>query len=201
VSASAAPATAPLRIVGVRTLLFRAPLLEPVRTSFGMMHDRPALLVRVEDADGIFGWGEVWCNFPTVGAEHRAHLLDSIVAPILRERLWADPPTAFRELNRRLRILTIQSGEPGPMAQVIAGADLALWDLAARRAGQPLWKMLGGTPAIEVYASGLNPANPEKLAAQNGRKAIARSSSRSGSGAISTARTSLRCARWSERCR
>ena len=159
-------ATAPLRIIDVRTLLFRAPLAEPVRTSFGAMHDRPALLVRVEDDNGVFGWGEVWCNFPAVGAEHRARLLEGIIAPILREQAWADPAAAYRELNRRLHILTLQSGEPGPMAQIIAGADIALWDLAARRAGLPLWKMLGGSATVEVYASGLNPTNPERLAGE-----------------------------------
>jgi len=164
VSTADSSATVPLRIVGVRTLLFRAPLVEPVRTSFGVMHDRPMLLVRVEDDSGFFGWGEVWCNFPSVGAEHRAHLLDGIVAPILREQAWAVPGAAYRELSRRLHILAIQSGEPGPMAQIIAGTDIALWDLAARRAGQPLWRMLGGTPTVEVYASGLNPGNPEALA-------------------------------------
>ncbi len=41
-------------------------------------------------------------------------------------------------------MLAIQSGEPGPIAQVIAGVDLAVWDLCARRAGQPLWRLLGG---------------------------------------------------------
>lgn len=174
-SVTAPPATAPLRIVGVRTLVFRAPLAEPVHTSFGVMHNRPALLVRVEDENRVFGWGEVWCNFPTVGVEHRAHLLDSIVAPILREQAWADPPAAYRELSQRLHIVALQSGEPGPMAQIIAGTDIALWDLAARRAGQPLWKMLGGTPTIQVYASGLNPTNPEALAAkklQEGHRAF-----------------------------
>ncbi len=174
-SASHTFATAPLRIADVRTLVFRAPLLEAVQTSFGMMHERPALLVRVEDDNGAFGWGEVWCNFPTVGAEHRAHVLDSLVAPILREQAWADPGAAFRELSRRLHILAIQSGEYGPMAQVVAGVDIALWDLAARRAAQPLWKMLGGTPTVPVYASGLNPSKPEVLAArklQEGHRAF-----------------------------
>lgn len=156
--------------MGVRTLVFRAPLVEPVQTSFGRMHERPALLVRVEDDNGVFGWGEVWCNFPAVGAEHRAHLLDSLVAPILREQAWADPGTAFRELSRRLHIPAIQSGEYGPMAQIVAGADVALWDLAARRAEQPLWKMLGGTPTVPVYASGLNPSKPEALAARKLRE-------------------------------
>jgi D-galactarolactone cycloisomerase len=165
-SVSTFHASPPLRIAGVRTLVFRAPLVEPMRTSFGLLHDRPALLVRVEDENGVFGWGEVWCNLPTDGVEHRAHLLDNIVAPILRERAWANPGDAYRELTRRLHLLALQSGEPGPLAQVIAGTDIALWDLAARRAGQPLWKMLGGSPTIEVYASALGATNPELLASR-----------------------------------
>lgn len=163
---SAHEASAPLHIVGVRTLVFRAPIVEPVQTSFGMMHERPALLVRVEDGSGVFGWGEVWCNFPTIGAEHRAHLIDSLIAPILLGETWRDPSAVYRELSRRLRILALQSGELGPIAQVIAGTDIALWDLAARRAGLPLWKMLGGRPSIQVYASGLNPLGAQALAAK-----------------------------------
>jgi L-alanine-DL-glutamate epimerase-like enolase superfamily enzyme len=47
----------------------------------------------------------------------------------------------------------------------VAGIDIALWDLAARRAGLPLWRHLGGTRGrVPVYASGLNPEGPEKLA-------------------------------------
>src|SRR5215217_6109091 len=39
---------------------------------------------------------------------------------------------------------------------------VALWDLAARRAGKPLWAVLGGgTARIAVYASGINPDRPE----------------------------------------
>lgn len=169
------PAGDPLRIAAVRTLVFRAPLIELVQTSFGTMRERPVLLVRVEDENGVFGWGEIWCNFPTVGAEHRADLVDSLVAPVLRGQAWADPRAAFRELSRRLHIVGIQSGEPGPMAQIAAGTDVAMWDLAARRAGLPLWKMLGGSPIVPVYASGLNPGNPEILAAgslQDGHRAF-----------------------------
>ena len=50
------------------------------------------------------------------------------------------PLQAFETLSRRLHVLGIQSGEPGTIAQAIAGADIALWDLAARLAGQPLWR-------------------------------------------------------------
>jgi D-galactarolactone cycloisomerase len=64
-------------------------------------------------------------------------------------------------------VLALQSAEPGPFAQAIAGVDIALWDLHAKRAGQPLWRLLGGrSPEVKVYASGLNPDAPEALAAE-----------------------------------
>lgn len=155
----------PLRLAKVEALVFRVPIAEPVQTSFGTMFDRPAVLVRIEDDQGAVGWGEIWCNFPSVGAEHRARLLESAVAPILLERAWASPEEAFHEASRRLHVLGLQTGEEGTVAQAIAGADLALWDLVGRRAGQPLWRLLGGTDTIATYASGLSPTQPEQLAA------------------------------------
>ena len=107
-------------------MVFRVPIDEPVQTSLGIMYDRPAVLVRVEDSEGAVGWGEIWCNFPGVGAEHRARVLESAIAPILLEWEWKTPEHAFRELSRRLHILGIQCGEPGTIAQAIAGADIAL---------------------------------------------------------------------------
>jgi L-alanine-DL-glutamate epimerase-like enolase superfamily enzyme len=130
------------------------------------MHDRPAVAIRLEDHEGCVGWGEIWCNFPSVGAEHRARLFDSIVAPILLEKIWASPVEAFQELTKRLHILGIQCGEPGTIAQAIAGADIAMWDLIGRKIGKPLWELFGGTPLIETYASGLSPTNPEAIAAE-----------------------------------
>jgi L-alanine-DL-glutamate epimerase-like enolase superfamily enzyme len=63
----------------------------------------------------------------------------------------------------------LQGGEPGPLAQSIAGVDIALWDLAARRAGQPLWRYVAGGDlrsdgTMPVYASGINPDAPEIIA-------------------------------------
>jgi L-alanine-DL-glutamate epimerase-like enolase superfamily enzyme len=58
------------------------------------------------------------------------------------------------------RILRLQSGEPGPIAAAIAGIDIALCDLAAKRAEQPLWRWLGGARGrVRVYAS-LGRADP-----------------------------------------
>lgn len=159
------PATPTLAPVQARAFVYRSPISEPVRTSFGVMHDRPSVLVRVEDADGAHGWGEIWCNFPNVGAEHRARLFESCVAPLLLERRWDSPIQAFETVSNRLQVLALQTGEPGPVAQVVAGMDIALWDLAARKLGQPLWRLFGGTPRVRVYASGISPTDPCALAA------------------------------------
>lgn len=156
-----------LTIKRVTTRVYRCPLNTPVVTSFGIMKDRPMLLVEVEALDGSTGLGEVWCNFPAVGAEHRARLVDSVLAPLVMSRPFGSPREAFEFLCSKTAVLAIQSGEPGPFAQAIAGIDIALWDLAARRAGVPLFRFLNSAadPSIGVYASGLNPDTPEKLAA------------------------------------
>jgi L-alanine-DL-glutamate epimerase-like enolase superfamily enzyme len=156
-----------LKLARVEAFVCRAPIDTPVQTSFGIMSDRPAVFVRVTDTDGTLGWGEIWCNFPTVGAEHRARLVDSVFAPLLEGKTIASPESAFLDLTSQTDVLALQAAEPGPIAQCIAGIDIALWDLHARRLRQPLWRLLGGNSAtVPVYASGLNPTAPEALAAE-----------------------------------
>jgi D-galactarolactone cycloisomerase len=151
-------------IAAVQAYCYRYPLAVPVVTSFGAMRDRPAVFVRIEDSEGNSGWGEAWCNFPAVGAEHRARIVNEMLAPLLVGRA-ATPAEVFKSLGARMSVLALQTGEPGPLAQAIAGIDIALWDLAARRARAPLWRMLGGvSPRMRVYASGINPEGCDKTA-------------------------------------
>lgn len=163
--------TAPtdLRLERIEAFVFRAPADPPVQTSFGIMRDRPALLLRAIADDGAEGWGEVWCNFPTVGAEHRARMALTYLPPLACGPQWASPQACFEALTAKLAVLAIQCGEPGPLAQIVAGLDIALWDLLGRRHGLPVWKLLApdlAAPApVPLYASGLNPTGPEKLAA------------------------------------
>ena len=155
------------RIRRVVPHVLRWKVATPVRTSFGVMHDRPMMLVQVDTEDGLTGWGEAWCNFPAVGAEHRARLIETVFAPLMEGAEAADPAAVFWSLGERTAVLAIQAGEPGPIAQCIAAIDIALWDLAGQRAREPLWRLLGGQSGrLPVYASGLNPDAPEALAAQ-----------------------------------
>ena len=158
--------SASIELRSLRALVWRYPLKTPVVTSFGTMNDRPMVLVRAEDAHGVTGWGEIWCNFPSIGAEHRARLVHGVLAPLATSRAFDGAQSLFEFLTEQTGVLALQSGEPGPFAQAIAGVDLAVWDLQARRTQQPLWRLLGGsTPRVRVYASGLNPDRPADVAA------------------------------------
>lgn len=161
----------PRPLLNIRRLdafLYRMAIDAEVKMSFGSFSSRAAVVLRLEDADGAVGWGEVWCNFPAFGAENKLKLMQTVVGPALFEANDASAAAAFHRLSARLHRMAIQIGEPGPIAACIAGIDLALWDLTARKAGEPLCNLLGAGSAarrLPVYASGINPGGaPEKVA-------------------------------------
>ena len=139
--------------------VFQAPITTPVRTSFGIMHKRPAVLVRIEDTNGAFGWGEVWCNFPSCGAAYRSALVAGELSSIILGKTFADPGQMYRKLSEDTSVLALQSGDGGALSQAIAGLDIAVWDLIANRLNMPLYRLLGDNSSGEMqpYASGINP--------------------------------------------
>jgi D-galactarolactone cycloisomerase len=146
-----------IRLARVRATLYRAAVDVPMLTSFGALGERPALFVEVTDDDGATGWGEIWCNFPPLVAEHRLEFVRTVVAPLIVQRTFDEPADVGKFLDRALGIQAVQAGEEGTLASVSAAIDQAMWDLIARRVGQPLWRILGGRGTIRVYASGIDP--------------------------------------------
>jgi L-alanine-DL-glutamate epimerase-like enolase superfamily enzyme len=69
-----------------------------------------------------------------------------------------EPSDLYRKLMRETHIRALQSGEWGPFRQVIAGLDIAVWDLFARRANRPLRHFLNPHAAsmVPAYASGIH---------------------------------------------
>jgi len=148
------PPASAVRIRSIEPIALEAPLPTAVDTPITAIRTVVALLVAVRDEDGVEGWGEVWCNFPRFGVHHRARLLREVFAPALVNRTFPSPAAAWAHMNAISNVLRLQSGEPGPIAAVIAGIDIALHDIVARRAVQPLWRMLGGRSGrVQVYAS------------------------------------------------
>ncbi|MFV2035163.1 MAG: mandelate racemase/muconate lactonizing enzyme family protein, partial [Halocynthiibacter sp.] len=140
---------------------FRVPIDAPVSTSFGRMLNRPGVFVRITDRDGVFGWGEVFANWPAAGAEHRAQLLMQDIADLVLGFEARQPTELFYHLCARTHIRALQCGEWGPFAQVIAGLDTALHDLFARRSGLALARFLNPSAGndVQLYASGIHVEN------------------------------------------
>ena len=48
-----------IRIDRLEASVYRYPLATPVQTSFGLMRDRPMVVVKLTGRDGVVGWGEI----------------------------------------------------------------------------------------------------------------------------------------------
>ncbi|MEM7462739.1 MAG: mandelate racemase/muconate lactonizing enzyme family protein, partial [Pseudomonadota bacterium] len=140
------------------------------------MESRPSLIIRLEDEEGAFGYGEIWCNFPPAGAAYRSNLASDLAAMALRNLDSDTPSNAFGTIRKKINHLSLQAGEPGPADQISAGFDNALHDLASRRKGTPLADFIGGMlRPLPAYASGIGPPDGIDLVAKahaNGFKAF-----------------------------
>ncbi|MEO8754456.1 MAG: mandelate racemase/muconate lactonizing enzyme family protein [Casimicrobiaceae bacterium] len=154
-----------MKVAALEVIALDIPLPAAVKTPMTSISNVVTLLVRLTDADGVDGWGEIWCNFPRFGLYHRSRILRELVAPMVSGRTFDSPAECFSFLTRSTRVLRLQAGEPGPVGSVIAGIDIALWDIVAKKAGQPLWRLLGGArDAVQTYVSvGWGPTALEKV--------------------------------------
>jgi len=150
-----------IKIKNIQAYVYRVPLTKPVKSQYLKLESRPALFVSVTDENGLHGWGEVWCNFPEYGAEHRSKLITTLVNPVLKNFEYSHPREVYEKLIDVLDLYAIQSGEIGTFAQIISGIDIAVWDLAARRARLPLASFINSSSELIVncYASALDVNN------------------------------------------
>ena len=122
--------------------------------------DFEIVLVRIEADDGTVGWGECFaysCQTAVLAA------VRDMVFPLLIGREVSDITKLNHELQVRLHIF----GRYGITMFAISGVDIALWDLAARQAGQPLAAFIGKPrrARIPAYASLVRYADPQQTAA------------------------------------
>ena len=73
-----------------------------------------------------------------------------------RPLLMGEDPRRVRGLWQRMVDRAFKGGVTGSVAEAIGCLDVALWDLKARAAGEPLWRVLGAASGrVPVYASGI----------------------------------------------
>ena len=85
-----------MRIVAVRTLTLADQLAEPVRTSFGAMTARHAILVNVRTDEGLSGWGESFGNFPSWAPFERIRTISGARPSLMvgEDPLEPEPPAS-----------------------------------------------------------------------------------------------------------
>jgi len=119
-------------------------LREPLRTAAGEIAARDLLELTLVAADGLEGRGEAAPLEPYDGVSLdacEAALRDCF--PILER---AAEPLGVDEREALLAACV----EAAVLPQAVAAVDLALWDLAGRRAGRPVWALLGARHAAPV---------------------------------------------------
>ncbi|GAA2075197.1 mandelate racemase/muconate lactonizing enzyme family protein [Pseudolysinimonas kribbensis] len=141
----------------VRTRVVRIPLTRPWGDD---VREVGVVVVDVRDEHGAVGHGFSWT--PTIGLRAVQALLEDDVAPFAVGRpidaaLW-------RSCWERVH----EAGGAGVTTIALAGLDLAVWDLRARRAGVGLPELLGRRhDRLPAYGSGVNLHYPlEDLVAQ-----------------------------------
>jgi o-succinylbenzoate synthase len=126
--------------VNVGLGLIRARLRSPFSSAWGSIRDRGLVTVRLEDADGHVGLGEA-APLPDYHGVNVEDMREALAAA--RDMLAGAPPGASpREALAEWSRMAV--------LPALAAVDMALWDLEGRRAGRPVWELLGASAAEPV---------------------------------------------------
>lgn len=126
-----------MKIKSIELIEIQLPLVHFFETSFGRTYERRIILVRVEDADGDEGWGEITC-----GEEpgYSDEWTDS--AWVTTEKVLA-PMVVGNEVESAAEVWNLMKWARGHRMSK-AGIETACWDLEAKKLGVPLWRHIGG---------------------------------------------------------
>jgi len=113
----------------------RLPLRRPVKLASGVVSAAENVLVRLETAEGVIGWGEA-ASAPAMTGETVATMMRAIaeLAPLL---------TATEEAHA---VMARMPGNHGAKAAI----DIALHDAIGKASGKPVYELLGGARRMSV---------------------------------------------------
>ncbi len=122
-------------------------------------------LLKITTDEGVSGWSDI---------ETQPHVAKAIVdAPSggqigfegIRGALVGEDPFQRERLAQKMCRYLAYYGRAGAGMHVMSGVDIALWDIAGKALGQPVWRLLGAKyrDRVKAYASTIFRATPDDM--------------------------------------
>lgn len=140
-----------MKITDVRSYVLQYDLDEELGYSQQYYTKRTAHIVEVVTDEGIKGYGEAFGG-GGVAFGNKA-IVEKTIGPMIVGMDPLDAEVIWHKVYNLLR----DHGQKGMPLQALSGVDMALWDIAGKVYGQPVYKLLGGAfrERIEVYGYGM----------------------------------------------
>ncbi|MBI3636646.1 MAG: mandelate racemase/muconate lactonizing enzyme family protein [Candidatus Rokubacteria bacterium] len=148
-----------MKITEVRAIPLAIPLQAMTPPSPWAPNLAKQILVRVTTDAGLVGWGEAFAY----GAPRAVcAMIEDAIAPLV----IGEDATRIEALTRKMHEALMIWGRRGLGMFGITGVELALWDLAGKARGVPVYALLGGLtqPNVRAYASLLRYPTPADVA-------------------------------------
>lgn len=138
-----------MRITAVTAEFSSDPKAHPVRDAIQLLDRDGRTTVRIETEDGVLGTSTTY-----FGREAAAPaLLAAVINEQLAPAVVGEDADLIRGIRQKLRRLTDYQGTAGLSTFALSAIDQALWDLAGRALGVPVWRLLGAhRTMIPAYA-------------------------------------------------
>jgi L-alanine-DL-glutamate epimerase-like enolase superfamily enzyme len=150
-----------MEITDVRTVTVEVPLDRALGVSRDRALDvRGAAFVVVETDAGITGIGE--------GVGPEPYIVERIVEEKYAPRLIGEDPLDIERHWASMLTDDIYKDQKGQGVSAASGVDIALWDIAGKHRGEPVYRLLGGDAGgegdLKAYASDLFWDDPAAMA-------------------------------------
>jgi D-galactarolactone cycloisomerase len=140
-----------MRITDIKVHVLRSSLSQRFAFSQGWVRQRVATLVEVLTDQGVTGWGEAFAQ----GLEP-PQIAAAVIETALRPLVLGADPLDTEVLWHRMYHQTRDYGRKGSVVAAISAIDIALWDIAGKVHGVPIYRLLGGAfrTRVQAYATG-----------------------------------------------